>query len=464
MKNVVIFGASSGGKIVADALLRQPERYRLKYFLDNDTSRWGQQLLGISIAGGMDELAVLAKAEPIDKVIVAISNIGEDDLAVISETCRQWDIELRIIPQALDIVFEDPILNQMREVSVADLLGRHEVSLADDRVSAEIQGQTVLVTGAAGSIGSEVVRQVAKFAPARIIGLDVNENDLYLLELFVGRHFPEIAFSSVICSIQDRTELVRELTGQGIDVVFHCAAHKHVPLMERSPVQAVKNNVLGTLNVAQVADELAIGRFVLISTDKAVNPTNVMGASKRVAELIVLEMNRRSDTRFMAVRFGNVLGSAGSVIPIFKELLKEGRDLTITDERMTRYFMTIPEAARLVIESGVQGQGGELFVLEMGEPVEILTLARKMIELSRAQSDIKIIGLRPGEKLYEELFYDMDSVIPTDNRKILLSTAEADQQLDLTQLRQEIEAVIADASGSRSFLGRYVASFSGAQA
>lgn len=464
MKNIVIFGAASGGRIIADAISQQQERYSLKCFLDNDKKLWGGVVSGVTVLGGSDNLAKVLVDYDVHELIVAISNIDKAALSSISKICNEKQIELRVIPDSLNIVLEDPILNQLREIDIVDLLGREEVYIRSDFIADHVKGKVVAITGAAGSIGSEIVRQVSKFSPSKILAIDLNENDLYLLALYISRHFPEIEFVSSICSVQDYNSIKDELVGNSPDILFHCAAHKHVPLMERAPFQAVKNNVYGTYNVATAAEECGVERFVLISTDKAVNPANVMGASKRMAELMVLSLNKglnqcEKNTKFMVVRFGNVLGSAGSVVPIFKELLKEGKDLTVTDKNMTRYFMTIPEAARLVIEAGYTGSGGELFVLDMGNPVKINELAQNMIDLSGAQVKINYVGLRPGEKLYEELFYDETKVLPTVNSKILISRSEVNTTISLDSMVNAMNKVLSHEYNPKSFLHDFVPSY-----
>ena len=453
MKNIIVFGAASGGRIIADAITQQKGKFKLLCFLDNDDGLWGSEIGGVEVLGGVEELPQLLAQNEVHELIVAVSNIDQETLSILSLTCNANLVELKVIPDSLNIVLDDPILNQVRDVDVIDLLGRKEVYIRSDFINEWVSGSIIAITGAAGSIGSELVKQICKFSPSKIIAIDINENDLYLLDLFVSRHYPNIDFVSSICSIQDYSSIESEFRREKPCMVFHCAAHKHVPLMERAPMQAIKNNVYGTYNVAKAAKKCLVGRFVLISTDKAVNPTNVMGASKRLAELLILSLNEDDpNTRFMVVRFGNVLGSAGSVIPIFKELLKEGKDLTVTDERMTRYFMTIPEAARLVIEAGFTGSGGELFVLDMGEPVKIQDLAKNMIALSGANVGINYVGLRPGEKLYEELFYDNDSVVATKNEKILISMSEASVNISMEDILEKLDKVIMFNADAKQFL------------
>ena len=336
-------------------------------------------------------------------------------------------------------------LQGVRDVSVEDLLGRDQIVVNDTNIKRIIIDKIVFITGAAGSIGSELAKQISKHRPKKLIMIDVNENDIYFLELELRRKYPNLDLQCEICNIRekDKVELLFELYRP--EIVFHAAAHKHVPLMEHNPEESVKNNLFGTYNVVEMADKYKIERFVLVSTDKAVNPTNVMGATKRGCELIVEKFSKTSKTKFMAVRFGNVLGSNGSVIPIFRKLLLEGKNLTLTHPDITRYFMTIPEAVQLVMEAGSIGQGGELFILDMGEPVKIMELAKTMIELSKADAEIEIVGLRPGEKLYEELLYDVNSGVKTSNPKIfkiILDDNEVDIKKYLDLLSEKVKVPV----------------------
>ncbi len=322
-------------------------------------------------------------------------------------------------------------------------MGRDEILVNEANIGNLIENKVVLVTGAAGSIGSELARQIAKHKPKKLITLDINENDLYFLELELKGKYKDLKLQSEICNIREKEKLEILFRKYKPNIVFHAAAHKHVPLMEHNPDEAIKNNIFGTRNLGELATKYHVQRFVLISTDKAVNPTNIMGATKRSCELIIESMNKKSDTKFMVVRFGNVLGSNGSVIPIFKNLISEGKNLTITHPDITRYFMTIPEAAQLVIEAGALGKGGELFVLDMGKPVKIVDLARKMIKLSKANIGIDFVGLRPGEKLYEELLYDVRLATKTENNKIFIAKIDSiDIDVDLDYHLKKLEEAV----------------------
>ena len=367
-------------------------------------------------------------------------------------------ISIKTVPGISEMIDNKPLSSQIRSVRIEDLLGRDEVVINDGSIRGLIENRVVFVTGGAGSIGSELSRQIAKFNPKKLVTIDVNENDIYFLELELKRRYPNLDLVSEICNIREEEKLDFLFNKYRPNVVFHAAAHKHVPLMEHNPQgviipaknednlvlceeveEAIKNNIFGTKKVAECADKYGVERMVLISTDKAVNPTNLMGASKRACELVIEHMNKVSkNTKFMAVRFGNVLGSNGSVIPIFKKLIEEGKNLTLTHRDITRYFMTIPEAAQLVIEAGSLGNGGEIFILDMGKPVRIYDLAKRMIKLSNANVGIDVVGLRPGEKLFEELLYDVNSAIKTDNKKIFITKIE-DGNVDITKFFTKLE-------------------------
>ncbi|WP_417462395.1 polysaccharide biosynthesis protein [Kordiimonas sp.] len=438
MKNVLIIGASSGGQLVAGSLLKQKSRYRLVGFLDTAKNKHGQIVAGVPVLGGHDRLSDVIISASVDEVIVAISDLDKGVLYRLVDETADMGVELRIIPNVMEISANTDLFSQVREVNAADLLGRMAAKIDEKLVASEILDKTVLVTGAAGSIGSELIRQIAKFNPLKIVAVDINENELYFLELAASRHFKHILFKPYICDVRDR-ESLGVAFDEKPDIVFHAAAHKHVPLMERAPLEAIKNNVLGTLNTLHLAKDYKVGKFVLVSTDKAVNPESVMGATKRFAEMITYTFGADSTTNFMIVRFGNVLGSNGSVIPIFQALIREGHNLTITHPDATRYFMTIPEAALLVIEASARGTNRDMFVLEMGTPVKIIDMAKRLIVLSGAHDiKIEISGLRPGEKLHEELFYEQDDVTRVENTKLLRVSANEMEMVDLEQLEQEL--------------------------
>ncbi|MBM7622969.1 polysaccharide biosynthesis protein [Sporohalobacter salinus] len=447
MKNLLIVGAGGAGEHVLNEILKGNGNfnYNIIGFLDADESKHGDAINGYKVLGHHYNIKFFINQYKVDEVIVATTAIDHENLEEIYNKVKEADIDIKVLPAFEELLIDEPFTNQLREVKVEDLLGREAVNINSEDIKQYINNKIVLVTGAAGSIGSELCRQIAKYKPQELIMLDVNENDLYLLELYLKRHYNDININLEICNIREEKKLNYLFNLYKPDVIFHAAAHKHVPLMEKNIEEAIKNNVIGTRNLIENSNKYDVEKFVLISTDKAVNPTNVMGATKRLAELLVENLNNRSSTEFMAVRFGNVLGSNGSVIPIFKSLLEEGRDLTVTHEEVTRYFMTIPEAAQLVLEAGYIGTGGEVFVLDMGQPVKIMDLAKRMIELSGLELgkdvDIKITGLRPGEKLYEELLYDIDSCQKTQNEKIYIAEIK-EEDIDIKKGLAKLEQAL----------------------
>jgi len=445
MKNVLIVGAGSAGKHVLKEITENGHKYNYNVigFLDADSSKHGHKIDGYEILDHHDNINEYINKFNINEVIVATTEINHQGLNKIYDNLRVLDenIEIKVLPTVEELLKGEPFTKQLREVQVEDLLGRESIQINNKNINKYINNKKVLVTGAAGSIGSELCRQIVKYNPKELIILDINENDLYFLKLFLERHY-DVEINFEIANIREKNKLEFLFNQYNPDLVYHAAAHKHVPLMEKNIEEAVKNNVFGSKNLLDLADKYQVEKFVLISTDKAVNPTNVMGATKRLSEIILENINKESKTKYMAVRFGNVLGSNGSVVPLFKSLIKEGKDLTVTHEDVTRYFMTIPEAAQLVLEAGYIGQGGEVFVLDMGEPIKIMDLAEKMIELSGLRVgkdiDIKITGLRPGEKLYEELLYDISSCQKTENDKIYISQIsreDLDLEKGLAELR-----------------------------
>ncbi|SDC58523.1 polysaccharide biosynthesis protein [Halanaerobium congolense] len=445
MKNVLIVGAGSAGKHVLKEITENGHKYDYNVigFLDADSSKHGHKIDDYKILDHHDNINEYINKFDINEVIVATTEINHQGLNKIYDNLKVFDknIEIKVLPTVEELLKGEPYTKQLREVQVEDLLGRESIQINNENINKYINNKRVLVTGAAGSIGSELCRQIVKHDPKKLIILDINENDLYFLKLFLERHY-DIEINFEIANIREKSKLEFIFKEYKPDLVYHAAAHKHVPLMEKNIEEAVKNNVFGSKNLLDLADKYQVEKFVLISTDKAVNPTNVMGATKRLSEIILENINKDSKTKYMAVRFGNVLGSNGSVVPLFKSLIKEGKDLTVTHEDVTRYFMTIPEAAQLVLEAGYIGQGGEVFVLDMGEPIKIMDLAEKMIELSGLRVgkdiDIKITGLRPGEKLYEELLYDVNSCQKTENDKIYISQIRR-EDLDLKSGLREMD-------------------------
>ncbi|ADC49381.1 capsular polysaccharide biosynthesis [Alkalihalophilus pseudofirmus OF4] len=406
-KRTLIVGAGNAGTMVARQL-RNSEDTELDPigFVDDDNYKQHLEIMNLPVLGEIKNIPTLVEELHVEHIIIAIPSLNRQELNEIFAVCTQTKVKTQILPKMEDLITGNVEVNQFRDVEVEDLLGRDPVELDIEGIADYITNKTVLVTGAGGSIGSEICRQIARFSPEELVLLGHGENSIYAIEMELRRNLPDLNIKTEIADIQDREKIFSIMAARTPHVVFHAAAHKHVPLMERNPEEAVKNNVLGTKNVAEAASAAHVNTFVMISTDKAVNPTSVMGSTKRIAEMIVQHMDMISDTRFVAVRFGNVLGSRGSVIPLFKDQIKNGGPVTVTDPEMVRYFMTIPEASRLVLQAGSLAKGGEVFVLDMGEPVKIVDLARNLIRLSGyTEEEIPIVftGMRPGEKMFEEL-------------------------------------------------------------
>lgn len=411
---VMVVGAGEMGSMVIKDMKTAPESKGIPVVaIDDDKSKRGTRIHGVKVAGGRESIPRMAGRYNVDQIVLAIASAKKEDRQDILSICSKTGCKLKTVPALYEILEGDMEHPAVRDVDILDLLGRDEVDLNVEEISGYLKNKTVLVTGGGGSIGSELCRQIAHFHPKRLIIFDIYENNAYDLQNELLMKFPNLNLEVLIGSVRDRARVEHVFEVCRPDVVFHAAAHKHVPLMELSPGEAVKNNVFGTLNVAQACDKYGVKRMVMISTDKAVNPTNIMGATKRICELIIQYCSRHSkNTDYMAVRFGNVLGSNGSVIPLFKRQIAAGGPVTVTHPDIIRYFMTIPEAARLVIQAGGMAHGGEIFILDMGEPVKIVDLARNLIRLSGLEPDvdikIKYTGLRPGEKLYEELLLDSE--------------------------------------------------------
>ncbi|MFB3161325.1 nucleoside-diphosphate sugar epimerase/dehydratase [Neobacillus sp. 179-J 1A1 HS] len=408
-QRTLIVGAGSAGMMVARQLNKANEANLLPVaFIDDDYKKHRLDILGIPVIGGIDKIEATVRELGINNIIISIPSLGKKDLNKIFLECAKTKAKTQILPMLEDLVTGKVSVKQFRDVQVEDLLGREPVELDINSISEKITGKVVLVTGAGGSIGSEICRQVSKFDPKQLVLLGHGENSIYLIEMELKETFKNtgIDFIPIIADLQDERKMMQVMSTYQPDTVYHAGAHKHVPLMEANPEEAVKNNLIGTLNAAKAASWNGVNTFVMVSTDKAVNPTSVMGATKRLAEMIIQYMDSESNTRFVAVRFGNVLGSRGSVIPLFKRQIEKGGPVTVTHPDMVRYFMTIPEAARLVLQAGALAKGGEIFVLDMGEPVKIVDLARNLIKLSGNSIEeigIEFSGVRPGEKLFEEL-------------------------------------------------------------
>lgn len=405
-KKTLIIGAGSAGGMLAKQLMQGHDQLIPVGFIDDDYRKQGLYLAGLKVLGKVEQLREIVHEMDIEHLIIAIPSLKKEELEIIFNECTKTNIKTQTLPFIEDIVMGEVKVNHIRDVKVEDLLGREPILLEDNSISEYIANQTVLVSGAGGSIGSEICRQILNFSPKRLILLGHGENSIYsiLLELVDMKSDSELI--PVIADIQDKERMIQVMKKYQPAVVYHAAAHKHVPLMEEHPEEAVKNNIIGTRNMAEAAHQSQVNVFVMVSTDKAVNPTSVMGSSKRLAEMLVQQMNKVSATRFVAVRFGNVLGSRGSVIPLFKKQIEKGGPITVTHPDMVRYFMTIPEASRLVLQAGALALGGEIFILDMGKPVRIYDLAKNLIKLSgytTQEISIKFTGIRQGEKLFEEL-------------------------------------------------------------
>ena len=421
---IMIIGAGEAGRTLIREMRTNTKMGMVPICLiDDDKEKEGQYMEGIKIVGGREDIVDACSELKIDRIIIAIPSASPQELSNIIQKCQETKCKVQTIPGLYQMIDSTNMLSKVRDVQVEDLLGRDQVEINLDEVTGYLKNKVVLVTGGGGSIGSELCRQVAKSSPKQLIILDVYENNAYDIEQELKREYgTKLDLLVLIASVRDQGKIDDVFSKYHPDIVFHAAAHKHVPLMETSPNEAIKNNVFGTLNVARAADKYGTRRFIMISTDKAVNPTNIMGASKRICEMIVQTMNKKSKTEFVATRFGNVLGSNGSVIPLFKKQIAEGGPVCVTHKDIVRYFMTIPEAVSLVLQAGSYAKGGEIFVLDMGKPVRIYDLAVNLIKLSgytpNVDIPIKITGLRPGEKLYEEMLMSEEGLQDTPNKLI----------------------------------------------
>ena len=424
----LVVGAGSGGSLFVNTVLSGKSDIEIVGIVDADPNKLGTYIHGVKVLGNRNDIPGIVENYGVEQVTIAIPSLKGAEREKIVEICNDLHVTVNSMPSVEDVVVGKISTQQLREIEIADLLGRKEVVLDQSAFNRYFTGKTVLVTGAGGSIGSEICRQIAKFHPERLLLLGHGENSIYLIHReLINRYGDRIELLPLIADIQDRELMFDIMKEYKPDLVYHAAAHKHVPLMEANPKESVKNNIFGTKNVAEAAKAAGVTKFVMVSTDKAVNPPNVMGATKRVAEMIVTGLNEEEKTQFVAVRFGNVLGSRGSVVPVFKDQIAKGGPLTVTDYRMTRYFMTIPEASRLVIQAGYLALGGEIFVLDMGDPVRIVDLAEKVIKLSgHTVAEIGIVesGIRPGEKLYEELMSTSERVSKKIHDKIFIGKVE----------------------------------------
>jgi FlaA1/EpsC-like NDP-sugar epimerase len=425
MKKVMIIGAGDAGAMVIREYRNHIQlNSEPVVIIDDDIKKQGQVINGVPVVGGRQSILSAVENYQIDEIVIAIPSASKREIREIIDICKETKAKLKILPGYYELIDGKISIKEIRDVDICDLLGREEIKVDLEEISSYVTGKVVMVTGGGGSIGSEICRQIADFNPKELIVFDIYENSAYDIQNELKRNHADLNLKVLIGSIRDKKRIDEIFKKEKPQVVFHAAAHKHVPLMEDSPKEAIKNNVFGTLNLVQAADRYGVEKFVLISTDKAVNPTNIMGASKRICEMIIQSIDRNSKTDFVAVRFGNVLGSNGSVIPLFKKQIEDGGPVTVTHEDVIRYFMTIPEAVQLVIQAGAMAKGGEIFILDMGEPVKIMDLAKDLIRLSGFEPgvdiEIEVTGLRPGEKLYEELLLDEEGITSTKHDKILI--------------------------------------------
>lgn len=438
--NLLIIGAGMGAREIIIAIKNNMrDKYNIVGIIDDDISKINHYILEIKVLGTRYDIPKIAKEKNVDLIFFAINKIDAVSRRKILEICQETGVKTRVLPTTEEVINKQGAMNSLRDVQIEDLLGRDPVHLDNKNINSLIKNKTVLVTGGGGSIGSELCRQIVKYDPKRLVILDIYENNLYDIEMELRAEYPKLNLEAIVASVRDKARLNNVFETYKPEIVFHAAAHKHVPLMEKSPLEAIHNNVFGTYNVVNCADEYGVEKFVLISTDKAVNPTNIMGASKRVCEMIVQAKNKVSKTEYVAVRFGNVLGSNGSVIPLFKKQIERGGPVTVTHKDITRFFMTIPEAVQLILQAVTYAKGGEIFVLDMGEPVKIYDLAVSLIKLLGYEPNvdipIEITGLRPGEKLYEEILMSEEGLTSTKHDKIFISKP---MHMEMTELEEKL--------------------------
>ena len=438
--NLLIIGAGMGAREIIIAIKNNMrDKYNIVGIIDDDISKINHYILGVKVLGTRYDIPKIAKEKNVDLIFFAINKIDAVSRRKILEICQETGVKTRVLPTTEEVINKQGAMNSLRDVQIEDLLGRDPVHLDNKNINSLIKNKTVLVTGGGGSIGSELCRQIVKYDPKRLVILDIYENNLYDIEMELRAEYPKLNLEAIVASVRDKARLNNVFETYKPEMVFHAAAHKHVPLMEKSPLEAIHNNVFGTYNVVNCADEYGVEKFVLISTDKAVNPTNIMGASKRVCEMIVQAKNKVSKTEYVAVRFGNVLGSNGSVIPLFKKQIERGGPVTVTHKDITRFFMTIPEAVQLILQAVTYAKGGEIFVLDMGEPVKIYDLAVSLIKLLGYEPNvdipIEITGLRPGEKLYEEILMSEEGLTSTKHDKIFISKP---MHMEMSELEEKL--------------------------
>ncbi len=465
IRAMIVGGGNAGATIIREMQTTDKIDYVPVCVVDDDPSKYGKRINDVKVVGDTDEIKKFSEKYAIDEIIIAIPSAKKVELKRIYEICKTTKCKVKTLPGIYQIVSGEATMGALREVRITDLLGREQIQVNLDEIMGYIEGQTVMVTGGGGSIGSELCRQIATHSPKRLIILDIYENSTYDIEQELKRNRPELNLTALIASVRDKGKMEDVFKEYKPDIVFNAAAHKHVPLMETSPNEAVKNNVFGTLNVAKCADKYGVKVFVQISTDKAVNPTNIMGATKRICEMIIQTIGRNSkNTKFVAVRFGNVLGSNGSVIPLFEKQIAEGGPVTVTHKDIIRYFMTIPEAVSLVLQAGAYAKGGQIFVLDMGEPVKIYDLAYNLIKLSGLEPnvdiEIKCVGLRPGEKLYEERLMDEEGLQTTPNGLINIANPIAlDEAFLWKKLDELYKAAYAETDDMKHLVSELVTTY-----
>ncbi len=463
--SVMVIGAGEAANVIIKEIVNSNfSTMVIKCIIDDDKGKWGRYIQGIKVVGGRDKIVECADLYEVDEIIVAMPSASRAEIRKILEICKDTNCKLRSLPGMYQLVNGEVNVSKLRDVEVEDLLGREPITVDMNSILGYVQNKKVLVTGGGGSIGSELCRQIAAHKPKQLIIIDIYENSVYDVQQELKQKYPELDLVVLIASVRNTNRMNYICSRYKPDIVYHAAAHKHVPLMEDSPTEAIKNNVFGTFKTAQAAAMSGVQRFVMISTDKAVNPTNIMGASKRICEMIIQTFDKHYDTEFVAVRFGNVLGSNGSVIPLFRKQIAAGGPVTVTHPDIIRYFMTIPEAVSLVLQAGAYAKGGEIFVLDMGEPVKILTLAENLIKLSgyRVGEDIKIefTGLRPGEKLYEELLMDEEGMKETANKLIHIGKPiELDEQEFFAQLKELKDESQIESSDIRPLIQKIVPTY-----
>ena len=454
ISNLLIIGAGMGAREIVIAVKNSMRnKYNIVGIIDDDMSKLNHYILGVKVLGTRYDIPKVVSENDVDIIFFAINKIDPASRKKIIEICQETGVKTRVLPTTEEVIDKQGAINSLRDIEIEDLLGREAIHLDNKNIHSLIKNKVVLVTGGGGSIGSELCRQIIKYEPKRLVILDIYENNLYDIEVELKSAYPKASIDAVVASVRDKDRLEEVFKEYKPEIVFHAAAHKHVPLMENNPLEAIKNNIFGTYNVVNCADEFEVEKFILISTDKAVNPTNIMGATKRVCEMIVQAKNKVSKTEYAAVRFGNVLGSNGSVIPLFKKQIAKGGPVTVTHKDITRFFMTIPEAVQLILQAVTYAKGGEIFVLDMGEPVKIYDLAVNVIKLLGYEPNvdipIQITGLRPGEKLYEEILMSEEGLTATKHEKIFVTEPMHLKMEELQEKLDKLETLEYDENYSR---------------